>query len=72
VIDEQASHAQGMGLSLEELRAQRTELLPERLEMARRRRRRRRRAITGVICHGIEYPDPDDPCNNPIPVRFKG
>jgi hypothetical protein len=48
VIDEQASHTQGMGLSLEELQAQRTELLPERLEMARRRRRRRSR--TGITC----------------------
>jgi hypothetical protein len=70
VIDEQASHTHRMGLSLEELQAQRTELLPERLEMARRRRRRRPRPGTGIVCLGIEYPA-DHPCSNPQPItRF--
>jgi hypothetical protein len=63
VTDEQASHTHRMGLSLEELQAQRTELLPERLELARRRRRRRRLRGPGVICQ-MElgaYP-PGHPC----------
>jgi hypothetical protein len=60
VIDEQASHAQGMGMSLEELQAQRTELLPERLEMARRRKRRNR--VRTLPC-----PDPSSPYYQPMP-----
>jgi hypothetical protein len=62
VIDEQASHTHSMGLSLEELQAQRTELLPDRLEMARRRRRVRRRSpgVTCITALGA-YP-PGHPC----------
>jgi hypothetical protein len=61
VIDEQASHTQVMGLSLEELQAQRTELLPERLEMARRRKRRNR--VRTLPC-----PDPSSPYYQPMPI----
>jgi hypothetical protein len=49
-----------MELSLEELRAQRTELLPERIEMARRRKRRRRNRVTCTLMIGV-YP-PEHPC----------
>jgi hypothetical protein len=70
VTDEQASHTHGMGMSLEELQAQRTDLLPDRLEMARRRRRRRRN--TGpIVCVPMvgAYPDPDHPCNHQPQIR---
>jgi hypothetical protein len=62
VTDEQASHTQGKGLRLEELRAQRTELLPERLEMARRRKRRR-----GLRTVALPCPDPSSPYYMPMP-----
>jgi hypothetical protein len=68
VMDEQASHTHRMGMSLEELQAQRTELLPERLEMSRRRRRRRRNRGPIVVCPAV-YPIPPE-CPPPVPVRF--
>ena len=69
--DEQASRTHGVGLSLEELQGQRTELLPDRPEMARRRRRRGNRCpgVNCIMAIGA-YPDPDHPCNNPQSGRF--
>jgi hypothetical protein len=45
VTDEQGTHMQLRSLDLEELEAQRAELVPDRIEMKRRKKWRRRRAI---------------------------
>ncbi len=47
------------GLSLEELRAETAELLPERLEMHRRRRRHRHRN-GGIDCVGVSVAGDDN------------
>jgi hypothetical protein len=51
VIDEQAGmRTYTEGLALEELEAQRAELVPDRIEMRKRKRRRRGPTVTPVTC----------------------